>query len=326
MSSVSRSVPDALEDGSTAPETRGFEKDNWYLEETAGSVRQSFRFAKKLHEEQTDYQRLVIYDTPFFGKVMTLDDLVMFTERDEFIYHEMLVHVPLCSLKGPKRVLIIGGGDCGCLREALKHDDVSEVVQVDIDRRVTAVSREYFPWAEAATQDPRATLLFEDGVRYIQDHPAQFDLVVIDSTDPKGFALDLFLSTFYSQVAAALKPHGIMTAQSESPHWSTEMVGAIYGELRQSFAAVNAYLASVPTYASGLWTLAHASARPRSPVDAVRAEAIAATCRYYNAQIHEASFALPNFVRDALRGRNAFEPFDARVQGEGLEDPGSHNP
>ncbi|MEM6531123.1 MAG: polyamine aminopropyltransferase [Myxococcota bacterium] len=299
LSSRKTELPDGLSP-KEHPEARGFVDGDWYVEETRGAVRQSIKLRETLHQEQTEYQKLAVYDTEFFGKMMTLDDIVMLTERDEFIYHEMLVHVPLCSIENPRRVLIIGGGDCGCLREALKHDSIEEVVQVDIDRRVTEVSAEHFNWVDAARRDARATLLFEDGVRYIQEHPRQFDLVIIDSTDPEGFALSLFLSEFYAQVANSLRPGGVMTAQTESPHWSADMVSAIYGELQQAFASVSAYLASVPTYASGLWTLAYCSSGPRSAVDPARAERIAAQCRYYNRSLHEAAFALPNFVRETI--------------------------
>ncbi|MEO1172857.1 MAG: polyamine aminopropyltransferase, partial [Myxococcota bacterium] len=272
------------------PEARGFLDGDWYVEETRGAVRQSIKIIETLHEEQTDYQKLTVYDTEFFGKMMTLDDIVMLTERDEFIYHEMLVHVPLCSIENPQRVLIIGGGDCGCLREALKHESVEEVVQVDIDQRVTEVSAEHFGWVDEARQDARATLLFEDGVQYIREHPSQFDLIVIDSTDPEGFALNLFLSEFYGQVAQSLRPGGVMTAQTESPHWSGDMVSAIYGQLRGAFPSVSAYLASVPTYASGLWTLAYCGAGPRNAVDGERADRVSRRCRYYNRALHEAAF------------------------------------
>ncbi|MEL6543517.1 MAG: polyamine aminopropyltransferase [Myxococcota bacterium] len=314
MMSKDTQAPASLRDGGEIPECHGFVEGNWYVEETAAAVRQSFRVNEILHSEDTKYQHLEVLDTPFFGRVMTLDGLVMLTERDEFVYHEMLIHVPLCSLRDPKRVLIIGGGDCGCLREALKHPGIEEVVQVDIDRRVTEVSAKWFDWVEAASSDPRATLLFEDGVRYIREHPRSFDLIVVDSTDPKGFALDLFMEDFYRQVADALKPGGVMTAQTESPHWSTDMVGAIYEQLRGAFPHVSAYLACVPTYASGLWTLAYASSTPRPAVDTQRSELISAQCRYYNTQVHEGAFALPNFVRDALEGENVFSAHDARVK------------
>lgn len=301
MTSVT-AIPRGLIQQEDEPEARGFLDGEWYIEETRAAVRQSIRIGKTLHQEQTAYQKIAIYDTPFFGKLMTLDDIVMLTERDEFIYHEMLVHVPLCSIKHPRRVMIVGGGDCGCLREALKHPQIEEVVQVDIDRRVTDVSAQYFDWIVPAIKDPRATVLFEDGVRYIREHPGQFDLVIIDSTDPEGFALDLFLADFYRQVRACLKPGGVMTAQTESPHWSAQMVSAIYGELNTAFESVSAYLASVPTYASGLWTLAYCSAGPRAPKDHERSKTIGQDCRYYNEAVHDACFALPNFVRRAVMG------------------------
>ncbi|MEL6339365.1 MAG: polyamine aminopropyltransferase [Myxococcota bacterium] len=306
-------VPEHLEDGSSAPECRGFVDNGWYVEETAAAIRQSFRIANVLHEEQSPYQRIAVYDTPFFGRLMTLDDIVMLTERDEFIYHEMLVHIPLCSLDNPKNVLIVGGGDAGCLREVLKHDTIERVVQVDIDRRVTEVAQEHFDWVAPALRDPRAEVLFEDGVDYLVRHPEEFDLVVIDSTDPRGFALNLFLSDFYRSVARALRPDGVMTAQTESPYWSTPMVGAIYGELREAFEYVEAYLAQVPTYASGTWTMALAGAKPLAAKDRQRCDRLATSCGYYNAAVHDASFALPNCVRRAVEGTNDFAEHDARL-------------
>lgn len=305
-------IPPGLEDGADKPAARGFVDGSWYTEETAGAVRQAIRVGQLLHQETTPYQRIAVYDTAFFGKMLTLDGLLMLTERDEFVYHEMLVHVPLCSLEGPKRVLIVGGGDCGCLREVLKHDSVVEAIQVDIDERVTAVARSHFPWVRICEADPRAKLIFDDGLEFIRNNPSAFDLVVIDSTDPRGFALGLFLSEFYATVARSLTDRGIMSAQTESPHWDAPMVGAIYGQIRRAFPHVAPYLASVPSYASGLWTLAHASKEPRGPCNTLRAHRLGKSCRYYNEHIHEACFALPGFVRAAIEGQSPFSRFDER--------------
>ena len=159
---------------------------DWYYEENAGTTRFGIRVTEKLHEERSAFQKLVVYETAFFGRVLTLDDVVMLTERDEFVYHEMLVHVPLCSMPEPRRVLIVGGGDCGALREALKHPNLERVVQCDIDERVTRVSEKFFPWVGKTLTDPRAELVFGDGIDYVKRHATSFDLVVVDSTDPVG--------------------------------------------------------------------------------------------------------------------------------------------
>jgi spermidine synthase len=301
-------IPPGLLEGSTKPAAKGLFDSPWYYEEDYGSCRLGIKTAKLLHEEQTPFQKISIYDTQFFGKLLTLDGIVQLTERDEFVYHEMLVHVPLCSLPDPKSVLIIGGGDCGCLREVLKHPGIERVVQCDIDERVTRVCEEFYPWVTEAIADSRAQLEFTDGVKYVEQNVANFDLVIIDSTDPMDGSVGLFLRDFYAKVSKSLKPGGLMVAQTESPHWDAPMVGAIHGELRASFAHAAAYLISVPTYPSGLWSLGFASniAEPNQSPDRQRAEAIAKRCRYYNVEMHQACFALPNFVAEALRGRNVF--------------------
>ncbi len=309
----SHKIPAALLEGSELPETTGSFDGCWYAEEDFGAVKLCIRVADKLHEEKSEYQKITVYDTAFFGRLLTLDDVVMLSERDEFVYHEMMIHVPLCSMPDPGSVLIIGGGDCGALREVLRHPCIERVVQCDIDERVTRVCESHFPWVHAAVADPRAELLFADGVRYIEEHQSSFDLIVIDSTDPKGPAVGLFLRDFYQSVARALKPGGVMTAQTESPHWEAAMVGAIYAEQRAAFEHNSAYICSIPTYPSGCWTLAYAS-NDRGHDDyfaSERAAALARDCLYYNAEIHSAAFALPNFVARTVRANeNVFQRFD----------------
>ncbi|MEW6741436.1 MAG: polyamine aminopropyltransferase [Planctomycetota bacterium] len=293
--------------GAPAP-SRGFFDGAWFTEEKPEVSRLGLRVASKLHEEQSAYQKITVYDTAFFGRLLTLDDLVMFTERDEFVYHEMLLHVPLLSLPAPRSVLIIGGGDCGCLREALRHPSIERVVQCEIDERVTAVCRDWFPWVDGAARDPRADLVFDDGVRYLDTRKGEFDLVVIDSTDPIGPAAPLFERGFYGAVARALKPGGVMTAQTEPPHWSPELVGRIYRELRAAFSHVAAYFGTIPTYPSGSWTWAYASRERRRTdfFDAARAETIAGACRYYHPALQEAAFVLPTLMRRAVEGEDPF--------------------
>lgn len=304
---------DAFADGPGFPPNRGGLADGWFTEENMGAARTGLRVRATLHEEQSDYQRIAIYDTAFFGKLMTIDGVVMLTERDEFVYHEMLMHVPLCAVPDPKQVLIIGGGDCGSLREALKHPNVERVVQCDIDERVTRVSERFFPWVGEAAADPRAELIFDDGIRYIEEHKNTFDVIAIDSTDPVDHAVGLFRREFYEKVAAALRPGGVMTAQTESPHWEAHTVGAIYAEQRAAFTHATAYASWVPTYPSGCWTMAFASNDRNwdAHFDTERAERLETQCGYYNRAVHGAAFALPTFARQAVdNGRNRFERFD----------------
>ncbi len=292
---------------------RGILAEGWHTEEDFGAVRLGLKIDEVLHEETSPYQEIAVYQSGFFGRVLVLDGLVMLTERDEFVYHEMLIHVPLLSMEDPRRVLVIGGGDLGCVREILKHESVEQVVLCEIDERVTRVCQEFFPWAETALGDRRLKTVFDDGVAYVRNHPEAFDLVVIDSTDPVGPAVGLFLREFYQEAAAGLKPGGVLTAQTESPHYSPRLVGKIYTELRAAFSEVHAYLGFIPTYPSGCWSWAWASNHRRRGdfFDRARAERIAGSCRYYTPRLQEAAFVLPAFVREAVEGTSP-SPSDGR--------------
>ncbi len=311
-----KDIPAALLDGGTKPGTTGLEQDGWYYEQDGGSSRLGMKIEEKLHEERSKFQKLAIYQTAFFGKLFTLDDVIMFTERDEFVYHEMLTHLPLCTMPEPTSALIIGGGDCGCLRELLRHPGIERVVQCDIDERVTRVCEKFFPWVKETSSDPRAELRFADGVQYIQGCKHEFDLVIVDSTDPKGPGVGLFLREFYEKVTQALKPGGVMVAQTESPHWDPEMVGAIYSEIRSVFKNVAAYTGAIPTYPSGFWSWAWASMDRRHDeyFTHERSSFVSEKCLYYNPEIHKAAFMLPNFVQKALRGDNPFSRFESGQQ------------
>ena len=309
-------IPEPLKEESALIESRGWLDGDWYFEEDYAAVRLGFRCREKLHEEQSPYQKITLYDSAFLGRFLTLDDIIMLTERDEFVYHEMLAHVPLCSIPEPKNVLIVGGGDCGCLREVLRHPSVEMVVQCEIDERVTRVCEEYFTWVHEAVADPRVELVFDDGVKLIEGREKTFDLVIVDNTDPKGPSVNLFLRDFYARAARALKPGGVLVAQTESPHWDADLVVAVYGELRAVFAQVDAYLGWVPSYPSGAWSWAYA-ANDRCHDDYFddrRARLLEAECRYYNSAVHAGAFALPNFVRQTVGGVNPFERFDRQAQ------------
>ena len=281
-------------------------KDGWYTEEDFGAVRLGLKIDEVLHEERSPFQEIAVYQSTFFGRILVLDGLVMLTERDEFVYHEMLTHVPLTTLENPRSVLVIGGGDLGCVREILKHESIERVVLCEIDRRVTEVCGVFFPWVAPTLEDPRLETVFDDGVAYIQKHPSSFDLVIVDSTDPVGVAVGLFLREFYGHVAAGLTPGGILAAQTESPHYSPQLVAKIYAELRAAFTEVEAYLGFIPTYPSGCWSWAWASnGRGRQDFfDHARAERIARGCRYYTPQVQEAAFTLPAFARRAVEGES----------------------
>ena len=270
-------------------DARGFCDGPWWYEEAHGNERHGLRYIRRLDEVTSEYQTIEVYEAPR-GRFLTLDGLMMLTSWDEYIYHEMLVHVPMCSVQKPRRVLIIGGGDCGCLREVLKHP-VEQVVQCEIDPAMTEVCRRWFPWVEKSIEDPRVLLISDDGAAYVRDCNL-FDVVLVDSTDPIGEGAKLFGREFYDNVRyQALAPGGIMAAQTESPAQHPEVFREIYGELRSVFPEARPYLGNVPSYPGGLWSWAvH---RKDNVVNEIRG-------RYYSNDIHRAAFTLPTFVQDLL--------------------------
>ncbi|MDA3912578.1 polyamine aminopropyltransferase, partial [Oleiagrimonas sp.] len=209
-------------------------QSTWFTEahEASGSSI-GFRTEALLHSEQTPFQTIEIHQTTDWGKLMVIDGCVMLTSRDNFLYHEMMTHPALFTHPRAKRVVIIGGGDCGTLREVLKHDEVEHVTQVDIDERVTRLAEEHFPELCESNDDPRAELKFEDGIRYMAELPeGSVDLVIVDSTDPVGPAKGLFNPDFYASCAKALRQGGLLVQQSESPLAHMDLIKSMRGAMR----------------------------------------------------------------------------------------------
>ncbi|MEM7403662.1 MAG: polyamine aminopropyltransferase [Pseudomonadota bacterium] len=256
-------------------------------------------------EHRTDHQHLVIFRNPVFGRVMALDGIVQTTERDEFIYHEMLAHVPILAHGAAAEVLIVGGGDGGMLREVSKHAGVRAVTQVEIDASVIEMSREYLPQHSAgAFDDPRLNLVIADGYAFVRDTEARFDVIIVDSTDPIGPGEQLFTRDFHAACKRCLRPGGIVVTQNGVVFLQTD-------ELRETavnFAALYAdwhfYAAAVPTYVGGLMVFGFATDEPahhRVTVSTLEERATAIATRYYTPDIHKAAFALPRYVQDVLR-------------------------
>lgn len=264
----------------------------------------SFRTVKSLYHAQSPYQAIDIVETEAYGRMLLLDGAVMTTERDEFIYHEMISHVPLLAHPSPLRVLIIGGGDGGTVREVAKHPQVESIVLCEIDGLVIDVCREFFPELTSALDDPRVTTHVGDGVAYMAKVARDFDLVIIDSTDPIGPGEGLFTEAFYRNTFNALRPDGIMVAQTESPFLDTQVIRTIYPMYQRIFPIVRMYTGSIPTYPSGFWTWAFCSREypPNLPeANRERTVKIETACRYYNAALHNASFALPTFLQSLVK-------------------------
>ncbi len=282
-------------------------ENEWFLEpmESKGTLF-GLKLGEKLHQEQSEFQRIEIYQTESFGKLMVIDGCVMLTDRDNFLYHEMLTHPALCLHPNPRRVLIIGGGDCGTLREVLRHPEVESAVQVDIDERVTRLAEIHFPLLCESNGDPRAQLLFDDGIAYVRNAAdAAFDLIIVDSTDPVGPAEGLFNAAFYAQCHRALADDGILVQQSESPLLHLELIRDVHASMRRS-GFVDTALVSFPqpVYPSGWWsaTLAGKQALGQQ-ADAARVERLAAQTQYFNAGTLQGALAVPNFVARALPPR-----------------------
>ena len=252
-----------------------------------------------LYSAKTEYQTIDILETQGLGKVLLLDGLVMTTERDEFFYHEMISHIPMNSHPNPERVLVIGGGDGGTVREVLKHDTVKEVVLCEIDGMVIDACKKYLPSIAGMLDDERVDIQVRDGIDYISQQEDAFDIILIDSTDPMGPGEGLFTEEFYSNVNKALKEGGIMSAQSESPFVNQRQMKMMYPLLRKAFPKVNTFLGPIPTYPGGYWSWAFCSntVEPLSFIAEDRVQKIAKQAKLYNLDIHKAAFALPNFVK-----------------------------
>jgi spermidine synthase len=276
---------------------------NWYTECHPSGSAIGFRVTAKLHEETTPFQRIEIYDTSDWGKLMALDGCIMLTTRDNFLYHEMISHPALFTHNNPKRVVIIGGGDCGTLREVLKHREVESAIQCDIDERVTRLSEQYFPELCESNGDPRARLMFDDGVKLMAEmEPDSLDIVIVDSTDPVGPAEGLFGARFFQSCFRALRNGGILVQQSESPLLHLELIRSMHDYMRAAgFAAVRTLPFPQPAYPTGWWSCT--MARKGVELDDFRDRGAAMKkfpTRYYNAEIHRAALALPEFMREAL--------------------------
>ena len=261
-----------------------------------------------LFREESAYQKIEVLDTYAYGRMLACDNMVMCTEYDEYVYHEMIAHVPMLTHPDPRKVLVIGGGDGGTIREVLKHDSIEEVVMVEIDERVIEASKQHLPTLSRAFDDERLHLIVDDGIKYVQQSPSDtFDVVIVDSTDPVGPARGLFTEGFYRDIHRILNDQGVMITQSESPRFNVEVYQEVYTTFKRIFGddAVFSYLVFIPTYPTGMWSFSYSSkghTHPWKHLDEERASAFASAhaLQYYNPEVHRAAFALPNFVQQMI--------------------------
>ncbi|RKQ83869.1 polyamine aminopropyltransferase [Brockia lithotrophica] len=272
----------------------------WFTEYQAEGVALSLKVRRSLHHEVSPYQRIDVLETEAYGRVLLLDGMVMTTERDGHVYSEMLAHVPLVTHPHPERVLIVGGGDGGVACEVLRHASVQSVDLVEIDAAVLRVAEAFFPEAGKCLRDSRVHVHVADGFAFLDGRTAYYDVILVDSTEPVGPAVQLFELAFYEKLRSALRTDGLFAAQTDNPWLKRERVVRAHHLVGRAFPRVWTYLASIPTYPSGLWSFTLGSLGP-DPLtfDAARAEAL--PTRYYTPEVHRASFALPRELLTALR-------------------------
>lgn len=277
----------------------------WVTENHSPYVRFSLKIDKQVYSGQSEFQRIDIFDTLEFGRMLMLDGYVMLTEKDEFIYHEMMVHVPMCAHPNAKRILVIGGGDGGTVRELTRYKTVEHIDLVEIDEDVVKVCEEYLPQTAGKLSDPRVTKIYEDGLKFIRHHEDEYDLILVDSTDPFGPGEGLFTKEFYGNCFKALKADGIMVNQHESPFYEQDAVAMqrAHKRITESFPLARVYQAHIPTYPSGHWLFGFASKKyhPVKDADFEQWKKLGLKTRYYNVNLHKAAFALPNYVEELMR-------------------------
>jgi len=286
----------------------------WILDPGGAGFAHAYRVDALLYDGRSPYQRIRVIRNAAFGRMLVLDDAVQTTERDDFIYHELLCHVPLCTHPQPRRVLIIGGGDGGLLREALRHP-VEQVTMVEIDRAVVEVTRQYIPEIPGgAFDDPRARLVIDDGLAFVRQTTEQFDVALVDSTDPVGPAVGLFSEAFYGQLAARLGSQGVLAVQSGSPLYQREVMAMVARGMALHFRWVRPYLGTVPTYPGVLWTFTIGS-QARDPLTVDEAEIArrlaGIATRYYTPAAHRHLFAFPPFLAPPSGGGDTGSASDA---------------
>ncbi|MFD1852084.1 polyamine aminopropyltransferase [Oceanobacillus bengalensis] len=279
---------------------------NWYTEQWSKDCKFSIAYDKALYSEKSAFQQIDFYRGEEFGTFFTLDGLMMVNEKDEFIYHDMIVHPAFATNPSIKKVLIIGGGDGGTAREVLRYSTVAEVVMVEIDERVFRLCQEFLPiTASGVEEDSRMNLRFEDGLAYVKNAPdAYFDLILVDSTDPISVGEGLFTTAFYQECYRVLNKDGILINQHESPYfaeYATNMRKA-RNKIKAIFPITNVYQYHIPTYPSGHWLFGFAS-KTFDPMKDLNAEAwkkFGLETKYYNTELHVGAFGLPNYVKKEL--------------------------
>ena len=277
----------------------------WFTEKQTEHVKFSIQVDKQLYTSQSEFQRIDIFESKEFGRFLTLDGYMMLTEKDEFIYHEMMVHVPMAVHPDVRKVLVIGGGDGGTVRELVRYPQIEEIDLVEIDEEVVKACKEFLPQTACGFQDPRVKFYYEDGLRFIRKYVDTYDLILVDSTDPFGPGEGLFTKEFYGSCYNALREDGIMVNQQGSPFYAEDATAMqrSHQRIATTFPISKVYQAHIPTFAAGYWLFGFASKKyhPINDLDSNQWNALNMRTRYYTTRLHVGAFYLPAFLEEMLR-------------------------
>ncbi len=276
----------------------------WYSEHHTEHVRLSLKVKEQLFSKQSDFQEIAILDTIEYGRALILDGCLMVTEKDEFIYHDMIVHVPMATNLGIKKVLVIGAGDGGAIRELTRYQSLECIDMVEIDEEVVKACQEYLPLTAEKLTDPRVHIFYEDGLKFVRRKKNEYDLILVDSTDPFGPGEGLFTKEFYGNCYNALTEEGILINQHESTYYEyyVDAMKRAHQRIKETFPIAKVYQAHIPTYPSGHWLFGYAS-KHYDPIKDLKEDAwnaLGIKTKYYNTKLHQGAFALPNYVKEQL--------------------------
>ncbi|MBS4178010.1 spermidine synthase [Lederbergia citrea] len=272
----------------------------WFTEKQTDHYGITMKVKRTLHTEQTDFQMLEMVETEEWGNMLLLDGMVMTTVKDEFVYHEMVAHVPLFTHPNPEKVLVVGGGDGGVIREIMKHPSVKKAVLVDIDGKVIEYSKQYLPEIAGELENERVEVKVGDGFMEIAESENEYDVIMVDSTEPVGPAVNLFTKGFYAGISKALKEDGIFVAQTDNPWFKADLIREVQNDVKEIFPITRLYIANVPTYPSGMWTFTLGS-KQHDPLDVADSRFHEIHTKYYTKELHKAAFVLPKFVADLTK-------------------------
>ncbi|NMM61141.1 polyamine aminopropyltransferase [Clostridium sp. P21] len=274
--------------------------DMWLKEGQISDAAMTYKIKETLVTKKTDYQDLAIVDTYSFGRMLLLDGIVQTTIKDEYVYHEMIAHIPLFTHPNPKKVLVVGGGDGGAIREVLKHPSVEKAVLCEIDKEVVNECKRFLPEISCALENPKCEVFIGDGIKYVHEHKNEFDVIIVDSTDPFGAAEGLFGGSFYKEIFDCLTSDGIFIAQTETPFYLPEVVKRVYNDAKAVFPITKLFMAGIPTYPSGFWSFTVGS-KKHDPQIVDLSNTINIDTKYYTKELHKACFVLPKFIEDLTK-------------------------